>query len=344
MRTNRASKNNTRASFYRETNKLQHAASRTKKKQDKDETFVCSAGFADIDELHEENLPDTFDLSSMTVKCHFCGALGFQSEVKITSDGLYNFGAMCCKKGEIKIRKLPPIPPQLQELFDPINKDAKFFLPNIRKFNSGMSMASFQCSDVSLKGPGMIRIQGQVQRNIGSLINRRKGQARNIQTYFLDAHLQAEHRAIKAGLISETEKALAKRIFQILHQALIESNNQFLQDFITIKEWVKKERVQDVYIGFHADKCPKGQHKRRYNAPATSEVALLMPNTIKNYNDKRMIVASLRQTSNANPGIRSFDDTHCCWDPIQYPVFFPHGTCDWNINMLKNSRLQNGKN
>ena len=247
-RTTRASKNNTEAScyresFYRETNKLQHAASRSKKKQNKDEIFVCQAGLADIDELNEENLPNTLELSKMTVKCHFCGALGFQSEVNITSDGLYNFGTLCCNKGEIKIRKLPPIAPHLQELFDPRNQDAKYFLPNIRKFNSGMSMASFQCSDVSLKGPGMIRIQGQVQRNIGSLINRRKGQARNIQTYFLDAHLQAEHRAIKAGLISETEKAMAKRIFKILHQALIESNNQFLQDFITIKEWVKKFKM-----------------------------------------------------------------------------------------------------
>ena len=153
-----------------------------------------------------------------------------------TTDGLYNFGDMCCRIGEVKIKKLPPIPPRLQELFDPTNDDAKFFLQNIRKVNSGMSMASFQFSDMSLKGPGMIRIQGQVQRNIGSLINRRPSQARNIQTYFLDAHLQAEHRAVKAGLISESEKLLAERIFETLHQCLIQSNNQFIKDFMTIKE------------------------------------------------------------------------------------------------------------
>ena len=41
-----------------------------------------------------------------------------------------------------------------------------------------------------------------------------------------------------------------------------------------------KEKVKDLYIGFHADKRPKGQHKRRYNVPVTSEVALLMPNNI----------------------------------------------------------------
>ena len=51
-----------------------------------------------------------------------------------------------------------------------------------------------------------------------------------------------------------------------------------------------------------------------------------------------MIVASLRQTSNANPGIRYFDNTHCCWDPMQYPVFFPHGACGWNIDMPKKLR------
>ncbi len=72
-------------------------------------------------------------------------------------------------------------------------------------------MASFQFIDMSLKGPGMIRIQGQVQRNIGSLINRRQSQARNIQTYFLDEHLQAQHRAEKAGMVSDYEKEMGKK-------------------------------------------------------------------------------------------------------------------------------------
>ena len=47
--------------------------------------------------------------------------------------------------------------------------------------------------------------------------------------------------------------------------------------FYNYQRMDKKEKVKDVYIGFNADKCPKGQHKRRYNAPITSEMALLMP-------------------------------------------------------------------
>ena len=121
----RASRNETEASLHREIHRIQVAAQRRKSKQDKDETFVCQAGLVDIDELNQENLPNTLELSSMTIKCHFCGALGFKSEVNITSDGLYNFGSMCCKKGEVKIRQPPSVPPQIQELFYPRNKDTK---------------------------------------------------------------------------------------------------------------------------------------------------------------------------------------------------------------------------
>ena len=295
-----------------------------------------------IDELSEDQLPETFELLSMTVKCFFCGALGFKSEVIKTTKGEHHFGDMCCRKGEVKVPKRPKIPKQLQDLFKSEDDDSKFFLKNIRKFNSGMSMASFQFSDMSLPGPGMIRIQGQVQRNIGPLINNRQNQARNIQTYFLDEHLQAEHRAAKAGIISETDKEIAKRIFTKLYNCLSECNNTYLQDFVTIKEWTKKEKVKDVYIGFHADKRPKGQHKRRYNAPVTSEVALLMPNNIVHHNDKRMTIASLRQPRQ-NQGLKCFDDTHRCWDPMQYPVFYPFGTDGWKINMLKKTRVNNGK-
>ena len=113
----RASRNETEAFLHREIHRIQVAAQRRKSKQGKDETFVCQAGLADIDELNQENLPNTLELSSMTIKCHFCGALGFKSEVNITSDGLYNFGSMCCKKGEVKIRQPPSVPPQTQELF-----------------------------------------------------------------------------------------------------------------------------------------------------------------------------------------------------------------------------------
>ena len=87
---------------------MQQAARRSRSKQDKDEIILCPAGLADIDELNEEELPETFELLPMTVKCHYCGALGFESEVKITTDGLYNYGDMCCRIGEVKIKKLPP--------------------------------------------------------------------------------------------------------------------------------------------------------------------------------------------------------------------------------------------
>ncbi len=211
MSERRASSNQTEGSLQREIHRIQAAARRTKRNQDKDKTFTPQAGLADIDELDQKMLPDTLELSSMTTTCYFCGALGFQSEANITSDGRYHFGSMCCKKGEIKIRPPPPVPTPIQELFDPKNDTAKFFLPNIRKFNSGMSMASFQFSDMTMPGAAMIRIQGQVQRHIGSLISRRQSQARNIQTYFLDEHLQAQHCAEKAGMVSDYEKEMGKK-------------------------------------------------------------------------------------------------------------------------------------
>jgi hypothetical protein len=68
-------------------------------------------------------------------------------------------------------------------------------------------------------------------------------------------------------------------------------------------------------IGFHADKRPTNEHERRFNAPVSSEVAILMPNEI-NKEDKRMVVANYRQNANLPNFLCHFNDTHRCHDPL----------------------------
>ena len=79
-------------------------------------------------------------------------------------------------------------------------------------------------------------------------------------------------------------------------------------------------------------KGPQVKHYRRYNSPVSDEIAVLMPNDNVNNRD---IVLHYR-----DGGLRHISEIHRGYDPLQYPLLFPHGTDGWHVYL----KLQNGKN
>jgi hypothetical protein len=50
--------------------------------------------------------------------------------------------SICCKKGWVSLATLPDTPPEMLHLYDPNTPASKQFIPNIRAYNSVLSMSS----------------------------------------------------------------------------------------------------------------------------------------------------------------------------------------------------------
>ena len=82
------------------------------------------------------------------------------------------------------------------------------------------------------------------------------------------------------------------------------------------RETIFKRRYK---IAISSDKRPAGEHARRFNAPESNEVALLMPNEPEG---KRDII--MRNKSGS---------LH--YNALQYPLLFPKGTNGWSFEYSK---------
>ena len=155
-----------------------------------------------------------------------------------------------------------------------------YFQKNIRKFNSGMAMASLTVNDATINrgGPGAFKILGQMYRRMGPMLNNEDRQPSCLQVYFYDPELQAEMRADRfpgANSNIEANHTRDVNLFSRLLSILQECGNSYLLSFKTVKEFVESYDVAtgEVSIELHAtDKPTNGQHRERYHLPTAPEI------------------------------------------------------------------------
>ena len=75
----------------------------------------------------------------------------------------------------------------------------------------------------------------------------------------------------------------------------------------------------------HADRKPANQHRGRYNAPSTSEVALVI---VGQDFEKRDIILQSRDTK-----LVRINETHRAYDALQYPLMFCRGEDGYSIKL-----------
>ena len=113
---------------------------------------------------------------------------------------------------------------------------------------------------------------------------------------------------------------------------LLHDSNHYVEVFKVAKEIFEQESTPtNVKIVINETKRPSGEHSRRYNRPLSDEIAVLMPNDATNNRD---IVLHYR-----DGGLKCISELHRSYDPLQYPLLFPHGTDGWHANL----KLQNGR-
>ena len=262
------------------------------------------------------NFYNTTDIGTVSLRCSNCGALKFEKETD----------SLCCSKGNVQLDEFPQVQSFLQHLYEGIDSIGKHFLANIRKYNSVFQMTSFGCNEVSMTGFNpSFRIQGQVYQIIGSILPSEGESPKFAQIYFIGD--EESEITTRTAIIDGLKPDIIRGINQLLHE-----DNQYVEMFKVAKEIFEQEGTPtNVKIVINETKRPSGEHSRRYNRPLSDDIAVLMPNDVTNNRD---IVLHYR-----DGGLQHISELHRSYDPLQYPLLFPHGTDGWHVNL----KLQNGR-
>lgn len=110
--------------------------------------------------------------------------------------------SLCCKQGTVKIA-YPPFPEPLKDLYYKNDRKSKFFMENIRSFNSMFAFTSMGANiDSTLnkgKAPPTFVMNGENYHQIGSLLPRPGDEPKFAQLYIYDTDNEVKNRMAVVG-------------------------------------------------------------------------------------------------------------------------------------------------
>ena len=250
----------------------------------------------------------TVDIGKMSRVCPYCKALKYAFE----SDG------MCCSAGKVRVPLLEPPPKPIKDLLSGKSPKSNSFLKHIRQYNSAFQMTSFGVSKMAIQTGFMstFRIQGQVSHYIGSLLPESNEKPKFLQIYFVGNSDQ--ECGFRCDTISGVDRDVIMDIQHMLH-----AKNHLVQSFKTAIE--HEQRRPNMKVVINADKRPAGEHVRRYNAPNTNDVAVVLIDEGHNHRDIALKVRSA--------GVKTVSETHRWYDSLQYPLIFCEGQDGYHFNI-----------
>lgn len=247
------------------------------------------------------------------ILCQYCGAKKFEHE----SEGF------CCSAGKI-VLKLHDVPADLYELYTSASLEAGEFRANIRIYNSSFAFTSLGVKyDKTLcamsKGIYTFRVQGQMYHFINPIMPP-ENPPTYLQLYFHDTEHELENRLNFSDRM--TLPILAK-----LSSSL--KANPYCQFFRSLGN---VPNLEDHGIKINSD---PGLDQRVFNAPSVSQVAAVW---VANANSDvegeiRDIVVHCHDGKS-----HKINYFFGCYDPLNYPLLFPHGEVGWHQGIQKLTR------
>ncbi|XP_045456269.1 uncharacterized protein LOC123666107 [Melitaea cinxia] len=187
---------------------------------------------------------------------------------------------------------------------------------------SNDKMTSFKSQRVVENGfMPTFKVQGQVYHLAGSLLPQVPDDHKFLQIYFIsDPEVQATTRCNISNSNSRTplDNSIVRSLQNMLHL-----HNRYVQSFKTAMESISLD-VPDYNVVIHASRVPDGEHRGRYNAPSTSEVAVVAGQQF----DKRDIVLRSRDEN-----LHKISELHHSYDSLQYPLMFCRGEDGYTIDI-----------
>ncbi|GFX89244.1 OTU domain-containing protein [Trichonephila clavipes] len=163
------------------------------------------------------------------------------------------------------------------------------------------------------------KVQGQVYHRIGSLMARANQKPSFLQIYFMgDDHREKD---IRCGIFPGIKPELISQLQKSLHE-----HNKYIMDFKAAIDSVPKDQ-KEFKVAINAERKPFGEHKGRFTAPQTKEVAVVI---VGQEFEKRDIVLSCRSGT-----LMRINETHRAYDALHYPLMFFRGEDGYQINIPK---------
>lgn len=242
----------------------------------------------------------------MNLICAHCQALKFENEPP----------GMCCLNGKIQLPILEEPPDPLRYYLSGTSAESQHFLKNIRKYNCCFQMTSFGATRIVNYGNFMptFKVQGQIYHQIGSLLPLPENESQFLQIYFMG------NEAMEIDQRCEIVQGIRREIISAL-QTLFHTHNELINQFKTAEEQLISN---DYKIVIKADRTPDGEHERRFNAPTTEEMAIVL---IGSEYTSRDIIVSKRSNE-----LQRISETHRMYDALQYPIIFWKGQSSYDFS------------
>lgn len=250
---------------------------------------------------------EAVNIGLITNCCVHCQAYKFHNETL----------GLCCSNGKVQLTSIQEPPKLLVDYTSGESKESKYFLRNIRKFNSCFQMTSFGASQICNKKEYLptFKIQGQVYHTIGSLLPETNMQSKFLQIYFMGDEVSELNQ--RCGIYSDLDSDIMLKLQRLLHK-----ENNLVKMF---KYALENMPSNEYTLLFKADKVPCGAHKKQYCVPSVNDVAVIMVN---DECESRDIILHKRNLS-----LQRIREIHRSYDALQYPILFVRGEDGYHLNI-----------
>ncbi|XP_022015091.1 uncharacterized protein LOC110914612 [Helianthus annuus] len=293
---------------------------------DQDNVFLCT------DEDPYKGISKYYlDHGDQVLTCQLCSAKLWTSEGgkgRLTINKLCY--SMCCGYGKVQLPPLKDAHPSYQNLFSSSNAKSKFFLKNIRRYNSMFSFTSMggKLDSNINKGnaPFIYRISGQNYHCMGSLKPPAGNEAKFCQLYIHDTENEITNRQalFRTKPSSPADKELDVEMIEYL-RALLDSQNMLVKTY----RMVRNHFLQSPYANLSLRLIYRREKDgRTYNLPTTSEVAALVVGDVDKAIDHRDIVVETQSGM-----LQQISELHPSYLALQYPLLFPYGDDGYRVDI-----------
>ncbi|GKB11365.1 retrotransposon protein, putative, ty1-copia subclass [Tanacetum coccineum] len=283
------------------------------------------------------------DIGDQIQTCHACKAKLWTGETNKKQISKKSPFTMCCKKGQVLLPKMEDPPKDLLDLFTASNPTSKYFIHNIRKFNSIFSFTSIGGKvDKTVNnghGPWIYRMQGENYHLMPSLGPKDNGIPKFSQLYIFDNQNEIQNRFIAlsssskkpATQVEKQDLLIANKIKKIL-----DDNNPLVKKFRMTGERIKENNVCNVKLRL-VEKREKD--RREYNLPTANEVAAIIIGDFDDIGRARDIIV---EGTSGKP--QRISELHPSYLPLQYPLLFPYAEDGYRDKIFLKGKIIKTKN
>jgi hypothetical protein len=265
-------------------------------------------------------------IPNRNVYCKDCGALMWLNErISASSKKNPRFN-LCCCNGKVDLPQFE-IPDHYREFLSSPDASNKLFRDRIRMYNSALAFTSTKLNlDEKLlsnnKGIFSFRICGGIYHSIGDFAPEQRERPKFAQIYIYDQAAQMDFRQSIFKDSKSNNSLLDKTILKYL-QDMLHDNNPYVNVFQQAGAAYKNDESTEMSIVL---KSKPRKVDKRYNLPASDEIAVLIPTSNTESAKSRDIIVVPKSGSDR---LQRISEILGCYDPLHYVLMFLKGEQGW---------------